>query len=102
VPPLQEGTVRADIVHSGEMGEVRVSLNGAVENRVLERLIVFLTERAEGAGVPLPPGYICGKVAGTCTHLVYAATYKSRKASKGMGSEAGMIRIGTGHCWTYV
>jgi len=84
------------------MGEVRVSLSGAVENQVLEGLIVFLTERAEGAGVPIPPGYVCGKVAGTCMHLVYAATYKLRKASKGMGSEAGTIRIGRGHWWTYV
>jgi len=79
-----------------------VSLSGAVEDRVLEGLIVFLTERAEGAGVPVPPGYMSGKVAGTCTHLVYAATYKSRKASKGMGSGAGIIRIGRGHRWTYV
>jgi len=79
-----------------------VSLSGAVENRVLEGLIVFLTERAEGAGVLVPPGYMCGKVAGTCTHLVYEATYKSSKASKGMGSEAGTIRIGRGYWWTYV
>jgi len=84
------------------MGESRVSLSGAVENRVLEGLIVFLTERAEGAGVPVPPGYMCGKVAGTRTHLVYAATDKLRKACKGMGSEAGIIRIGRGHRWTYV
>jgi len=69
---------------------------------MLEGLIVFLTERAEGAGVPVPPGGRCGKVAGTCTHLVNAATYKSRKASKGMGIVAGTIRIGRGHWWTYV
>jgi hypothetical protein len=84
------------------MGEARVSLSGAVENRVLEGLIVFLTERAEGAGVPVPPGNMRGKVAGTRTHLVYAATYKSRKASKGMGSKAGTIRVVGGHRWTYV
>jgi len=42
-----------------------VSLSGAVENRVLARLIVFLTEQAEGAGVPVPPAYMRGKVAGT-------------------------------------
>jgi len=47
------------------MGEARVSLSGAMENRVMKGLIVFLTERAEGAGVPVPPGYMCGKVAGT-------------------------------------
>jgi len=47
------------------MSEAMVSLSGAVGNRVLERLIVFLTEWAEGAGVPLPPGYMRGKVAGT-------------------------------------
>ena len=34
------------------MGETRLSLSGAEENRVLEGLIVFLTERAEGAKVP--------------------------------------------------
>jgi len=50
-----------------------VSLSGAVGNCVLEGLIVFLTEWAEGAGVPVAPGDMCGKVSGTCTHLVYAA-----------------------------
>ena len=75
------------------MGEARLSLSGAEENRVLEGLIIFLTERAEGAGVPVPPGDMRGKVAGTSTHLVNAATYKSRKASKGVGSEAGTIRV---------
>jgi len=84
------------------MGEARVSLSGAEKNCVLKGLIAFLTERAEGAGVPIPPGGMCGKVAGTCTHLVNAATYKSRKASKGVGSEAGTIRIGRGQWWTYV
>ena len=79
-----------------------MSLSRAVENSMLEGLIVFLTERVEGAGVPVRPGYMCGKVAGTCTDLMYAATYQSRKASKGMGSEAGTIRIGRGHWWTYV
>jgi len=47
------------------MGEARVSLSGAMANCVIEGLIVFLTERAEGAGGPVPPGYMCGKVAGT-------------------------------------
>jgi len=84
------------------MGKARVSLSGAEANRVLEGLIVFLTNRAEAAGVPVPPGDMCGKVAGTCTHLVNAATYKSRKASKGMGSEAATLRIGGGYWRTYV
>jgi len=75
------------------MGEARLGLSGAEENRVLEGLIVFLTERAEGAGVSVPPGGICSKVAGTGTHLLNAATYKSREASKGVGREAGTIRI---------
>jgi len=79
-----------------------VSLSGAVENRVLEGLIIFNRERAEGAGLPVDPGYMCGKVAGTRTHLVYAGTYKLNKASKGRGSEAGTIRIGRGHWLTYV
>jgi len=52
------------------MGDARLSLGGAEETRVLDRLIVFLTERAEGAGVPVPPGDMCGKVPGTCMHLV--------------------------------
>jgi len=38
------------------MGEARLSLSGAEENRVMEGLIVFLTERAKGAGFPVPPG----------------------------------------------
>jgi len=70
-----------------------VSLSGAEENGVLEGLIVFLTERAEGAGVPVPLGDMRGKVAGTCTHLVNAATYRGRKATKCVGSKAGTIRI---------
>jgi len=74
-----------------------MSLTGAEENGVLEGLIVFLTERAECAGVSVPPGDMCGKVASTCTHLVNAATYKSRKAIKGVGSEAGTLRIRDGH-----
>jgi len=79
------------------MGEARLGLSGAEENRVLEGLIVLLTERAEGAGVPAPPGDMSGKVAVTCTHLVNVATYKSREASKGVGSEGGTIRIREGH-----
>ena len=70
-----------------------MGLSGAVENRVLEGLIVFLKERAKCARGPVPPGDMRGKVAGTRRHLVNAATYKSRKASKGVGSETGTIRI---------
>jgi len=84
------------------MGEARVGLCGAVENRVLEGLIAFLKERAEYAGVPAPLGIMRGKVAGTRTHLVNAATYKSRKASKGLGSEASTIRIQERHWRTQV
>jgi len=69
-----------------------MSLSGAEENRMLEGLIVFLTERAEGAGVPVPPGDMCGKVACTGTQLVNTATYKSRKGSNGVGSVAGTRR----------
>jgi len=47
------------------MGEAMVSLSGAVENCVSEKLIIFLTAWAEGAGVLVPPGYMRGKVA--CT-----------------------------------
>jgi len=84
------------------MGEAGVGLSGAVEDRVMEGLIAFLTERAECAGVPAPPGYMRGKVASTRTHLVNAATYKSRKASKDMGSEASTIRIQEGYWRTQV
>ena len=79
-----------------------MSLSGAEKNCVLKGLIAFLTERAEGAGVPISPGGMCAKVAGTSTHLINAATYKSRKAGKGVRSEEGTIRIGRGHWWTYV
>jgi len=79
-----------------------VGLSGAVENHVLEGLIAFLTERTESAGVPAPPGYMRSKVAGTRTHLVNAATYKLRKASKGMLSEPGTIRIRGGYWRTQV
>jgi len=75
------------------MGEARLGLSRAEGNCVLEGLVVFLTERAEGAGIPVPPGDMCGKVASTCTHVVNVATYKLWKASKGMGSEGGTVRI---------
>jgi len=47
------------------MGETRLSISRAKENCVLEGLIVFLAERAESAGVPVPPRDMCGEVAGT-------------------------------------
>jgi len=75
------------------MGEARLGLSGAVENRVLEGLIVFLTERAEGARISVPPGDIGSEVAGTYAHLVNAARYKPRKASEGGSSEAGTEEI---------
>jgi len=56
-------------------------------------LIVFLTERAKGAGVTILPGDVGSKVASTCAHLVNAATYKTRKASKGVRSETGTVHI---------
>ena len=77
-------------------------LSGAGGNRVLGGLIVFLTEWAEGARISVPPGDICSKGAGTCAHLVNTATYKPEKASKGMRSEAGTVRIRTGYWRTNV
>jgi len=50
---------------------------------MLEGLVVFLAERAEGAGIPIPPSHMSSKVADTCAHLVNAAAYKTRKASEG-------------------
>jgi len=75
------------------MGEARLGLSGEEEDRVLEGLIIFLTERAEGARISVPPGDMGSKVAGTCAHLVNVATYKTRKASKGMRSEASTVKI---------
>jgi len=75
------------------MGEARLGLSGAEEDHMLEGLIVFLTERAESAGISISPGDMGSKVAGTCSHLMDAATYKQWKASKGVSSEAGTVRI---------
>jgi len=58
------------------MGETRLGFSWAEENRLLEGLIVFLTERAEGAGIYVPLGAMCSKVASTCTYLVNTATYE--------------------------
>jgi len=79
------------------MGEARLDLSGTEENRMLEGLIVFLTERAEGARVSVPPGDMSSKVAGTCAHLMNAAAYKPWKASKGVRSVAGTVQVREGH-----
>jgi len=75
------------------MGEARLGLTRAEENRVLERLVVFLAERAEGARISTPPGDMSSKVAGTCAHLVNAAAYKMRKTSEGVRSKAGTAEV---------
>jgi len=79
------------------MCKARLDLRGAAENRVLEGLIVFLTERAEGARITVSSGDVGSKVASTGAHLVNAATYILRKASESVRSEAGTIKI----CWSY-
>ena len=84
------------------MGEAGLGLSGAEENRVLEGLIVFLTEWAEGARISVPPGDMGSQVAGTCAHQVNAATYKSGKGSKGVRCEAGTVRIQRGYWRTHV
>jgi len=73
---VPERSVRANVIHTREMGEARLGLSGTEENRMLEGLIVFLTERAEGAGVSVLPGDMSSKVAGICAHLMNAAAYK--------------------------
>jgi len=75
------------------MGEARLHLSRVEEDRVLEGLIVFLAERAEGASIPIPPGDMGSKVAGTSAHLVNAATYKLEKDSEGVRSEAGIVKV---------
>jgi len=69
---------------------------------MLEGLVVFLTEWAEGAGIFVPPGGMCCKVASTCAHLMNMATYKPWKASEGVRSEGGTVRIREGHRRTCV
>ena len=69
---------------------------------MLEGVIVFLTERAHGARVSVPPGDMCSKVASTCAHLMNVATYKPWKASEAMRSEAGTVRIREGHWRTCI
>jgi len=75
------------------MGEARLDLSRTEEDRVLEGLIIFLAERAEGARITVPPGDMGSKVAGTCAHLVNVATYKLEKASEGVRSEAGTVQV---------
>ena len=68
----------------------------------MEGLIVFLIEQAEGARISVPPGDMCSNEAGTCVHLMHAAIYKGRKASKAVRNEAGTVTIRRGYWWTYV
>jgi len=84
------------------MGEAWLGLSRTEENRILEGLIVFLTEWAEGARVSVSPGDMCGNVASTCAHLMNAATIKLWKASEGVRSEACTVRIREGHRRTCV
>jgi len=60
---------------------------------VLEGLVVFLAEKAEGAGISIPPGDMSSKMAGTCSHLVNSAACKPRKASEGVRSKAGTVEV---------
>jgi len=84
------------------MGEARLGLSRTEENRVLEGLIIFLTERAEVARVSVPPGDMCSKVAITSADLMNAATNKPCMAREGRRSETGAVRIRERHRRTYV
>jgi len=84
------------------MGEARLGLSGTEVNRMLEGLIVFLTEWAEGARVSVPPGNVCSRLGRTCAHLMNAATYKPFKASEGVRSETRTVRIREVHRRTCV
>jgi len=75
------------------MGETRLGLTRAEDNRVLEGLVVFLAERAEGVGISIPLGDMSSKATGTCVHLVNAAAYKPRKAREGMRSKACPVEV---------
>ena len=72
---------------------MRLDLSRAEEDHVLEGLIIFLAERAEGARICVSPGDMSSKVASTCTYQVNAATYKTRKASEGIWRAAGTVKI---------
>jgi len=50
------------------MGKGRLDLSGAVHDHVMEGLILFLTERAKGAGVSTLPGGVGSQVASSCAH----------------------------------
>jgi len=69
------------------MDEARLDLSRAVEDRLIEGLIVFLTKRAKGAGVSTLPAGVGSQVASSGAHLVDAATYELRKPCKGMRSQ---------------
>jgi len=69
---------------------------------MLEGLVVFLTDRAEGGRVSVPPGDMSSKMAGSCTHLMNAAAYGTWKAGKGVRNEGEAVRIREGHRRTCV
>jgi len=62
-----------------------------VDNRVMEGLIVFLTERAKGAGVSTLPAGVGSQMASPRPDLLDAATSKPRKPSEGQQSERHFI-----------
>jgi len=72
---------------------MRLGLSRVEENRVLEGLVVLLFKRAKGARNSVPPGGMGNKVAGTCAHLVNVAAYKLGKASEGVRSKAGTVKV---------
>jgi len=75
------------------MGEARLGLSMAEDDCMLEGLVVYLAEWAEGARISIAPGDMSSKVAGTCAHQVNAATYTLWKASEGMSSKAGTVEV---------
>jgi len=77
------------------MGEARLDLSGAGDNRMMKGLIVFLRERAKGARVSVPPGGMGSKMAGTSGHLVNTTRNKVGEASKSVSSETGTLRVGS-------
>jgi len=60
---------------------------------MMEGLVVFLTERAKGAGVSALPGDVSSLLASTCADLANATTYKLRKPCKGMRNERDTILV---------
>jgi len=56
------------------MGEASLDLSGTEEDRVMEGLILLLTERAKGDGVSALPGDMGSKGASIGAQLVNVAT----------------------------